>query len=141
MPNPFPKSPNNQPWITMKPPVETIRISQRSKEILTRMKVKSGIDHWNILCRWAFCISIKGSTQPTRGTPQPESNVEMTWRTFAGNLSDALISAHRMALIHSGIEPTDEFLASNFSAHLERGISKLQATKSLEDLFLFISEK
>jgi DNA sulfur modification protein DndE len=125
----------------MKPPVETIRISQRSKEILTRMKVKSGIDHWNILCRWAFCISLKGSTQPTRGTPPPESNVEMTWKTFAGSMSASLISAHRVSLILSGITPTDELLSANFNAHLERGISKLQATKSLEDLFRFTNEE
>lgn len=64
----------------------------------------------------------------------------MTWKTFAGNLSDALISAHRISLIHSGVEPTDEFLASNFNAHLERGISKLQATKSLQDIYQFIDE-
>jgi DNA sulfur modification protein DndE len=104
------------------------------------MKVKTGIDQWNILCRWAFCISLKNATPPALDIHQTDSNVEMTWKTFSGTYSEAIIAAHIKAVIRSGVDPTETNLATSFHAHIERGIGKLQATKSLEDLFLFASE-
>ena len=45
--------------------VKQIRLSNRAKERLSRLKGKTGIKNWNVLCRWAYCYSLKENTIPT----------------------------------------------------------------------------
>jgi DNA sulfur modification protein DndE len=118
----------------MKPPVETVRISQRGKEILTRLKAKTGIDQWNILCRWALCISLQSPNVPPNLEGLNDSNVEMSWKTFAGPLSDSLVAIIRFRARLDGVNTnSNELIAQSFRLHLERGISKLQSAKTLDD--------
>ena len=119
----------------MKPPVENVRISPRAKEILIRVKSRTGIDQWNILCRWALCTSLQAPGPPPQIENLHDSNVEMAWKTFAGAISDSLCAIVKIRAQLDGIEPDDhESIARTFRLHLERGITKLQATKSLDDL-------
>ena len=37
----------------------------QAKEQLIRLKTRTGIPQWNILCRWAFCLSLAEPTPPT----------------------------------------------------------------------------
>ena len=39
--------------------IETVRISEKGKTQLITLKRRTGIQNWNVLCRWAFCISLK----------------------------------------------------------------------------------
>jgi DNA sulfur modification protein DndE len=118
----------------MKPPTETVRVSQRGKEILTRLKVKTGIEHWNVLCRWALCASLQAENAPQRLNAIHDSNIEMTWKTFAGPMGDALAATVMMRAKSDHVDLSDgDAVARYFRAHLERGIGKLQAGKTLDD--------
>ena len=64
--------------------VKQIRLSQQSKEKLSRLKSKTGIKNWNILCRWALCYSLSEYTIPTDISIIADSNMEMSWMTFGG---------------------------------------------------------
>lgn len=55
-----------------------IRLSSQAKEQLIRLKTRTGISQWNILCRWAFCLSLAEPTPPTPVEIPADSNVEMT---------------------------------------------------------------
>ena len=58
--------------------LKQIRLSAQAKEQLVRLKTRTGIPQWNILCRWAFCLSLR---QPAPLTPvevPADSNVEMS---------------------------------------------------------------
>lgn len=114
-----------------------IRLSSQGKDRLSRLKGKTGIQNWNILCRWALCYSLHENTMPTDLTINHDSNVEMSWLTFAGEyheLYEALLKVwcENMAL------PTDEStVAKYFTLHLERGIAYLSGTnfvKSIDQL-------
>lgn len=117
----------------MKPPVETVKISQRGKEILISAKRRTGIDQWNILCRWALCASLAVKTPPKVIRSNEESNIEIAWKVFGGQIADmltALLVARRKS------ENVNEKISDSdyFRAHLERGIGYLQNVKSLEQL-------
>lgn len=117
----------------MKPPVETVRISQRGKEILISTKRKTGIDQWNILCRWAVCASLAVDTQPKQIKTLDDSNIEIAWKVFGGPLSDllaALVRARKKNESRAAELSDSEY----FRAHLERGIGYLQNLKSLDHL-------
>lgn len=121
----------------MEPPIDRIGLSQTAKEQLTKLKRITKIDQWNILCRWAFCRSL---AEPTTPSPVPlvlNSNVEMTWRVFGGDMADILLIALKQRCHNDGLGTDKETLATQFRLHLHRGIGYLAGDpniKKIEDL-------
>ena len=105
--------------------IKQIRLSNQAKEKLSRLKGKTGIKNWNILCRWAFCFSLHENTIPTDIPISSDSNVEMSWYTFAGEYSEIYDALILEWCIDKGIDITEENLVKYFKLHLERGISYL----------------
>ena len=64
--------------------LEHIRVSKQAREQLIRLKRFTGIEHWNVLCRWAFCRSLAEPSVPPPARIVTDSNVEMSWRVFGG---------------------------------------------------------
>ena len=64
--------------------VETIRLSQQAKDQLIKMKRWTGLKNWNVLCRWAFCLSIAEESVPPATQIPTDSSVEMSWKVFGG---------------------------------------------------------
>ena len=111
-----------------------IRLSNHAKERLSRLKGKTGIKNWNVLCRWAYCYSLKENTIPTPENIDGDSNVEMSWYTFAGEYSD-LYEALIIAWCKKMDIPTDnETMAKYIKMHIERGISYLSGTNFIREL-------
>lgn len=111
-----------------------IRLSNRAKERLSRLKGKTGIKNWNVLCRWAYCYSLKENTIPTPENIDGDSNVEMSWYTFAGEYSE-LYEALIIAWCKKMDIPTDnETMAKYIKMHIERGISYLSGTNFIKEL-------
>lgn len=117
--------------------IKQIKLSNQSKDRLGRLKGKTGIKNWNILCRWALCYSLGEYTLPTDIQIETDSNVEMSWYTFGGEYSD-IYDALMIAWCKKMELPTDDAtLAKYFKLHLERGIAHLSGTnfiKNLDDL-------
>lgn len=117
--------------------LKQIRLSNLSKDRLSRLKGRTGIQNWNILCRWALCYSLSESTVPPEQELPADSNVEMSWHTFAGEyheIYDALLKAW---CVEHELPTDEESLIKYFKAHLNRGISYLAGTnliKSIDDL-------
>ena len=117
--------------------IKQIRLSSQAKDRLGRLKGKTGIKNWNVLCRWALCFSLHEGTVPTDIPINADSNVEMSWYTFAGEYSDLYDALIKAWCINNEIEPSDENMAKYFKLHLERGIAYLSGTnfiKSINDL-------
>ena len=117
--------------------MKQIRLSQRSKEKLSRLKGKTGIKNWNILCRWALCYSLSEKTIPTDVEMPADSNLEMSWYTFGGEYSDLYDALVRAWCIEMELPTDDATLQKYFHLNLERGIAHLSGTgfiKSLDDL-------
>lgn len=117
--------------------MKQIRLSQRSKEKLSRLKGKTGIKNWNILCRWALCYSLSEKTIPTDVEIPADSNLEMSWYTFGGEYSDLYDALVRAWCIEMGLPTDDAALQKYFRLNLERGIAHLSGTgfiKSLDEL-------
>ncbi len=117
--------------------VKQIKLSSISKERLGRLKGKTGIRNWNVLCRWALCYSLSENTMPTDVPIVADSNLEMSWFTFGGEYSD-IYDALMIAWCKKMSLPIDEeTLVKYFKLHVERGIAHLSGTnfiKNLDDL-------
>ncbi|MBD2250746.1 DNA sulfur modification protein DndE [Nostoc parmelioides] len=121
----------------MESPIERIKLSQTAKDQLLKLRRITKIDQWNILCRWAFCRSLAETTPPSPVPIPQDSNVEMTWRVFGGEISDILLLALKQRCHNDGYPTDKENLATQFRLHLHRGIGYLAGDpniKKIEDL-------
>ena len=98
------------------------------------LKRRTGINQWNILCRWAICTSLADGTQPEPLGYSKESNVEMTWEVFSGELSTTILAVFSLRAIVDQVPSDKTNQANYFRKHLERGIAQLHNTKNLEEL-------
>lgn len=116
-----------------------IRLSNQAKEQLVRVKAKTGIQNWNVLCRWALCLSLAEGTLPADFDIPSDSNVEMSWEVFGGEYQDIYEALIRQKCLHDGLEDDPATLHRYFRAHLHRGISYLASSnflKSTSDLLM-----
>lgn len=117
--------------------IEHIQLSQQAKDQLSRLKGLTGIGGWNVLCRWGLCLSLAEPSAPSIKRVPADSNVEMTWRVFAGNHGGVYLALLKERCIRDGLGIDDETVANQFRLHLHRGISYLAADRELrgvEDL-------
>lgn len=117
--------------------VRTVRLSQQAKDHLSRLKGKTGIKNWNILCRWAFCYSLSEKTMPTDVPIIADSNLEMSWYTFAGEYNEIYDALMKAWCISMDLPTDNATLVKYFYLNLERGISHLCGTgfiKNIDDL-------
>ncbi|MBD1899396.1 DNA sulfur modification protein DndE [Trichocoleus sp. DQ-A3] len=118
----------------MEPPIDRIRLSQTAKDQLSKLKRNTKIDQWNILCRWAFCRSLAEPTIPSPVPIPADSNVEMTWRVFGGELSDILLIALKQRCYNDRLGTDRETLATQFRLHLHRGIGYLAGDPNIKKI-------
>ena len=105
----------------MKVPIETIRLSQKARDQLSQLKRKTGIENWNVLCRWAFCMSISEDSEPAPAEIPSDSSVEMNWKTFGGEFEQVYRVLFYQRSATSGSSGSEYF-----RLHLHRGIGYLQ---------------
>jgi DNA sulfur modification protein DndE len=114
--------------------LEHIRLTQTARDQLITLKRRTGIAHWNVLCRWAFCRSLAEPAVPPAVRLALDSNVEMTWRVFAGNQGDELWALLRYRCHQDGLSLDDETLAQQFRLHLHRGVGYLVGDPRVTDV-------
>lgn len=114
--------------------VKQIHLSQKSKDRLSRLKSKTRINNWNVLCRWALCYSLKQNTVPADVAIEQDSNVEMSWFTFAGENSDIYDALMIAWCKKMGLDTDQKTLAKYFKLNLERGIAYLSGTKFIQSI-------
>ncbi|HEY9705249.1 MAG TPA: DNA sulfur modification protein DndE [Allocoleopsis sp.] len=121
----------------MEYPIANIILSQTAKEQLTKIKRITKIENWNILCRWAFCVSLAEPSMPSPAPIPADSNVSMTWKVFGGEISDILLLALKQRCANDKLTLDKETLAQQFRLHLHRGIGYIAGNtkiKNIEDL-------
>lgn len=112
--------------------IENVRISEKARNQLITLKKRTGIQNWNVLCRWALCLSLKETTPPPFENIIADSTVEMTWRTFTGGLENLYMALVISRAKRDGI-PLDKIELNNyFKLHLHRGISYLNGSDTEE---------
>ena len=114
---------------------ETIRLSEKAKLQLIQIRRRTGIDRWNVLCRWAFCLSLSESPKPQDIDINLDSNIEIDWRTFTGAGYERLYYAllkYRCA--QDGLALDHDTLSKYLRLHLHRGIAYLANSNKLANL-------
>lgn len=120
-------------------PIEHIKLSQKERENLIRLKRVTGIKNWNTLCRWAFCISLANPDKPRKSKIVSDSSLEMTWKVFGGRHHKIYTALLIQRCRQDGIEPTDDNLMEQFRYHMKRGIDTLTMDRELKSINALLS--
>lgn len=118
-------------------PIDRVRVSKTAEDQLTKLKRSTKIKQWNILCRWSFCRSLAEPSVPSAVPIKTDSNVEIAWSVFGGEISDLLLIALKQRCYQDGLSTDKATLKQQFTLHLHRGIGYLAGDnqiKQIEDL-------
>ena len=115
-------------------PIERVRISATAEEQLVKLKRITKIKQWNTLCRWALCRSLAESSIPSPVPIKTDSNVEITWNVFGGEMADILLIALKQRCSQDGLDTDVDTLKQQFSLHLHRGIGYLAGDSKIQQI-------
>jgi DNA sulfur modification protein DndE len=112
--------------------LDSVRLDADTKIRLTTLKRRTGIENWNTLCRWAFCLSLADPTPLRDLRERNVGAIEMAWKTFAGSEEEI----YRVLLTQRSqrdLGATDrDSLAKTVRQHIARGTARLVAKRSLK---------
>jgi DNA sulfur modification protein DndE len=114
--------------------IEHIRLSQQAKDQLVKLKRLTGIQNWNVICRWAFCVSMAEPSVPSPVKIPADSSVEMTWKVFGGAHHEIYFVLLKERCHRDALGTSNDVLATQFRLHLHRGIGYLVANRQLKNV-------
>jgi DNA sulfur modification protein DndE len=110
--------------------IETVKVSEKAKIQLITLKRRTGIENWNILCRWAFCLSLKEKNPLPNENIVTDSAIEMTWKTFTGGDEELYFALLLQRAKVDNVPLDRQSINHYFKLHLHRGISYLNSHKT-----------
>jgi DNA sulfur modification protein DndE len=119
--------------------IDHIKLSQQAKEQLVKLKRATGIQNWNVLCRWAFCASLAEPSIPSPAKIPSDSSVEMTWKVFGGIHHEIYFAMLKERCHQDGFDLNNETLSVQFRLHLHRGIGYLSADRKIMNISRLVS--
>jgi len=125
----------------VKLPIEHIRVSQQGRDQLIKLKRLTGIEHWNTLCRWAFCASLAEPTVPPNIKIPADSSIEMSWKIFGGVYQELYLGLLKERCLKDKVGIDDQTLAVQFRLHLHRGIGYLVTDRRIKNIRSFVEAR
>lgn len=105
--------------------IDRIRLTAAAKVQLSTLKRKTGIEHYNSLCRHALCLSLANASMPPEEELNFNGGVEIDWRTFAGGHETLYLNIIMMRVAQDGYAVNEESVKKACAGHLHRGLSYL----------------
>ena len=112
--------------------IDILRTSSNVKSSLTRIKTITGISNWNIICRWALCLSLKQTSLP-REVEEKLDGVEIDYDTLVGKNKSIYTQLLINNLISHKVEIDKKNLTKYLYAHVNRGVNIIYTNK-LKDI-------
>lgn len=114
--------------------IDRIRLTAAAKIQLSTLKRKTGIQHYNAICRHALCVSLANPSVPPEEDLNFAGGIEIDWKTFAGGKGELYINLLLLRIQEDGGAIDSESVRKVCGYHLHRGLSYL-AGKSDEYIF------
>ena len=112
--------------------IERVKLTAAAKQQLITLKRRTGIEHYNTICRHALILSLTNPAPAPVETLQFANGLEIDWDVFTGGYGETYLNI----LIIRTLQDASEFSASQvrqtLTSHLHRGLSYLASRKDSE---------
>lgn len=105
--------------------IDRVRISAAGKQQLITLKRRTGIEHYNAICRHALCASLANSTRVPPESLQYTGGLEIDWKTFAGEAESTLANLLIVRALSEEGDSSPAVVRTVLQAHLHRGLAYL----------------
>ena len=112
--------------------IDVLKTSTNLKNFLTRIKTNTGIANWNVICRWALCLSLKQTSLP-REVDEKLDGVEIDFDILVGKNKTIYTQLLINNLITHKVEINKKNLTKFLNAHVNRGANIIYTNK-LKDI-------
>ena len=112
--------------------IDNLKTSSNVRYSLLRIKTITGISNWNILCRWAFCLSIKQTSLP-REVEEKLDGIEIDYDVLVGKNKSIYTHLLINNLLSHKVEINKRNLNKYLNAHVNRGVNIIYTNK-LKDI-------
>ncbi len=113
--------------------IDRIRLTAAAKIQLSTLKRKTGLEHYNAICRHALCVSLANPAMPPEEEFNFNGGVEIDWRVFTGGHDAFYLNLILLRVQRDGGVISTETIRKTCSCHLHRGLSYLA---SKEDYYI-----
>jgi DNA sulfur modification protein DndE len=105
--------------------LDRVKLSAAAKQQLITLKRKTGIEHYNVLCRHALCASLANVATAPDETYQYLGGIEIDWRVFAGDAEATYLNLLITRCDEDEGKVSLEGVKRTLTRHLHRGLSYL----------------
>ncbi|MGY2325982.1 DNA sulfur modification protein DndE [Pseudomonas sp. SDT2931_S440] len=105
--------------------IDRIRLTAAAKIQLSTLKRKTGMEHYNSICRHALCLSLAEASVPPDEEFSFNGGIEIDWRVFTGGHEDLYLNLLLYRLQQDGCIANSENLKKLCISHVHRGLSYL----------------
>lgn len=120
--------------------VERIRLTAAAKNQLISLKRKTSIEHYNVLCRHAFCLSIANPSIPPNEVFNFNGGVDIDWRVFTGGYESLYLNLLLLRMRQDGYTINDVTVRQMLAQHVHRGLSYM-SSRTDEDLLMGLASE
>jgi DNA sulfur modification protein DndE len=105
--------------------IDRVKISAAGKQQLSTLKRRTGIEHYNVICRHALCASLANSTKVPAEALQYSGGIEIDWKTLAGEAEGTLTNMLILRAVTEEGDSSATAMRKILQAHLHRGLAYL----------------
>ena len=112
--------------------IERVKLTALAKQQLITLKRKSGIEHYNTICRHALVLSLSNPAPAPVENLQFANGLEIDWDVFTGGFGGTYLNALITRTLQDEGECSVQQVRQTLSSHLHRGLSYLASRKDTQ---------
>lgn len=105
--------------------IVSLRLTAAAKQQLITLKRRTGIEHYNVLCRHALCLSLANPAPAPDEHLQFVGGLEIDWKTFAGDADATYLNLLIVRSLADESEASAPAVRRTLTQHVHRGLSYL----------------
>ena len=112
--------------------IDRVKLTAAAKQQLINLKRRTGIEHYNTICRHALVVSLNNSANAPTENLQFVNGIEIDWAVFCGGHGNTYLNLLIARAAQEGEEPSESNIRQLLSSHLHRGLSYLSSRNENE---------
>ena len=116
--------------------VKAFQLNVEALDQISRIKKSVGINKNNVICRWAFMLSLKepGRISDLNLTYDSSGRGEISWETFGGEFSAIYLALLKQRMHQEEVSINTENLKTHILHHINRGLGYILGSGNIRSI-------